>query len=283
MSIKVRVRLNKKVHKAMPSIDLIKEKCSFMQSSTEQLARDSFSFMSLTTPTMEVSNADTMAKQNIARGRITGYQNTIRDVIDFVTSNDKPNQEKGSSIHSQAVKSWEWAVENKKIINSQEFYNRWQQQGMTHGGENTIVFNESKQTVIKANDLGYHKGSMVDFLDRIRASNTYFPSTAYSLTGFMESGEKVIPVIEQDFIQEAKDVKLSHNTIANELMRRGFLSVNKEAGLWLTPDREYIVGDMGPNNVIMDTDANFRFIDAMFIPATEDNLYEYGIDANTKI
>jgi hypothetical protein len=46
--------------------------------------------------------------------------------------------------------------------------------------------------------------------------------------------------------------------------------------MWLSPDHKYMVSDLGKSNVIIDTDGNLRFIDAVFKPTTASEIKAFA-------
>lgn len=162
----------------------------------------------------------------------------------------------------------QWATRNNLPILSEDQFNRsWEESGKIKGGENRVYIDQDPNGsfwAIKMNDLGYHKGDMQALVDRLQISSQYFPDTTNEVVGMVETPQGVKPILKQPFVERAADALAPRAGIAKALKEYGFTLLDPDADLWLSPDQNYYVTDMGRSNVLLDRFGNFRFIDAIF-------------------
>lgn len=141
-----------------------------------------------------------------------------------------------------------WAIKNNiPVISNEEFTRRWSTTGKIFGGENRVYFKtdpDGSGWAIKANSMLYHKGDMSAFLERLAISSEYFPDTSMQIVGMVKTTTGLKPLLKQPFVVAAEDAFAPSRGIAAELRKRGFVLLDAEGGMWLSPDRNYYVSDI---------------------------------------
>lgn len=128
---------------------------------------------------------------------------------------------------------------------------------ITQGGESKVYLAPDRLNVIKVNDAIYY-ATWDEYLNSIVLHNLLFPSTAYSLIGFMEIDNGLHTVLQQPFIEGGQarldDIRelLNYNSFENTKRQDYY---NSEFGL--------VLEDMHDENVIAKNDVLF-FIDTVF-------------------
>ena len=123
------------------------------------------------------------------------------------------------------------------------------------GNENDTYV--AKDTIYKVNNL-LNSGGICKLLDKILIHNLIFPNTAYRIHGFTGyDGRTIMPVLEQERICEAEP--------ATQIMIDTYMSAvgfEKESDTGRFSNREYVVWDVVPRNVLVDKDGDMYVIDA---------------------
>ena len=158
----------------------------------------------------------------------------------------------------QLVKLKQWAVDNNCGFpdNSKfgDFFDR--------GSENEAYLSPDGKDIIKLNDFRYSDDNLTPFFERINAHNLYFPDCEYQLIGFSENRDgQVCAVLVQPFIAEAR--LATKQEIHDEFIRLGFYA--EDNGDYYS-NGIHDIFDAVPNNVLVDDDAHFYFIDTIIFP-----------------
>ncbi len=203
-------------------------------------------------------------KEHTSRAR-----SSVESLTDYIRRDERPGEEAlGARRQRFETGARKWAEENGKlVIPNSEFSKKWVASGKVAGGENRVYFESDSSGdawAFKTNSMSYHKGDMEQFLSRLQVSNLHFPDVAMELVGFVSTESGLKPLLKQPFVTAALDAVAPKKGIAGELASRGFVLLDRESGWWISPGREHYVHDMGQSNVLLDTDGNFRFIDAVF-------------------
>ena len=123
------------------------------------------------------------------------------------------------------------------------------------GNENDTYV--AKDTIYKVNNL-LNSGGICRLLDKIQLHNLIFPNTAYKLHGFTGyDGRSIMPVLEQERICEAEP--------ATQIMIDTYMSAlgfSKEGEEGRYTNESYIVWDVVPRNVLVDSDGDMYVVDA---------------------
>lgn len=123
-------------------------------------------------------------------------------------------------------------------------------------GSEAHVYYDGSGDVVKAIDL-YYAGSPKEMLDRISLANYVFPDSKMELIGFARNEDgKFITLVKQKYVESER--KPTREEIKDELSKLGFDHVNRDN----YQNDDYFLEDITPDNVIVDKDGNFHFIDA---------------------
>ena len=123
------------------------------------------------------------------------------------------------------------------------------------GNENDIYTRDDM--VFKVNNL-LNSGSIVNLLEKVILHNTIFAETFYYFVGFAGyDGRSVMPVIMQDLIKDAKPATTIE--IDTYMSALGFTKENDEGRY---SNGTYVVWDVVPRNVLVDTDGDIYVVDA---------------------
>jgi serine/threonin/tyrosin kinase-like protein len=151
-----------------------------------------------------------------------------------------------------------WAKETGLLLDSLPLGSAY----LTRGGESEVYLTADGLNVIKSND-GIYYATWTEYFNSLVIHNLLFPSTAYTILGFIENDNNINVVLEQPFI-EGEQAKLED--IRELLTFNGFENTkrqdyyNKEFGL--------VLEDMHDENVIARGDILF-FIDTVFYVMTK--------------
>jgi len=146
-----------------------------------------------------------------------------------------------------------WAKETGLLLDSLPSGSAY----LTRGGESEVYLTADGLNVIKSND-GIYYATWTEYFNSLVIHNLLFPSTAYTILGFIENDNNINVVLEQPFI-EGEQARL--DDIRELLTFNGFENTkrqdyyNKEFGL--------VLEDMHDENVIARGDILF-FIDTVF-------------------
>ena len=123
------------------------------------------------------------------------------------------------------------------------------------GNENDTYV--AKDTIYKVNNL-LNSGGICRLLDKIQLHNLIFPNTAYKLHGFTGyDGRSIMPVLEQERICEAEPA--TQILIDTYMSAIGF---SKEGEEGRYSNGSYVVWDVVPRNVLVDSDGDMYVVDA---------------------
>jgi hypothetical protein len=128
---------------------------------------------------------------------------------------------------------------------------------LTRGGEAEVYLAANKLNVIKVNDAIYY-ATWTEYFNSLVIHNLLFPSTAYTLLGFIENGGNLCVVLQQPFV-EGQQARLED---INELLTfNGFKNTRRQD--YYNEEFGLILEDMHDENVIAKENILF-FIDTVF-------------------
>ncbi|WP_332457544.1 LPD38 domain-containing protein [Petrimonas sp.] len=169
-----------------------------------------------------------------------------------------------SNLKSEAQKNGVWFdnsfLDDKTLIHDQK------QAGTS---ENDVYVNPGGKKLTKLNNLSYVLGAerahnLTAFIDRIKAHNTLFPETAYTIIGFMQN-KNGFPsiVLEQAYVDNATG-NATQEEINKFLTDKGFelsapRSWSNEHEVW--SNGIYELFDARPANVLKGNEGQLYFID----------------------
>lgn len=123
------------------------------------------------------------------------------------------------------------------------------------GSENdTYVSND---IIFKVNNL-LNSGSILGLLDKVRMHNEIFPETFYqfyAFTGF--EGRTIMPVLQQDLVKNATPA--TQIMIDTYMAALGFV---KQDGEGRFSNVDFLVWDVVPRNVLVDSEGDIYVVDA---------------------
>ncbi len=128
---------------------------------------------------------------------------------------------------------------------------------LTRGGESQVYLAADNRHVVKLND-GVYYATWTEYLNSLIIHNLLFPSTAYSLIGFLHQHDSLHIVLQQPFI-EGKQVELED--IRELLTYNGFINIKRQD--YYYQEFGLLLEDMHDENVIVSNDVLF-FIDTVF-------------------
>jgi len=130
-------------------------------------------------------------------------------------------------------------------------------QYLTRGGESQVYLAVDNRHVVKLNDAVYY-ATWTEYFNSLVIHNLLFPSTAYSLLGFMEINESLCVMVQQPFI-EGEQAELED--IQELLTFNGFEHIKRQD--YYSSEFGLVLEDMHDENVIAKADILF-FIDTVF-------------------
>ena len=124
------------------------------------------------------------------------------------------------------------------------------------GNENdTYVSND---IIYKVNNLLNNNGSILHLLERVMWHNNLFYDTAYTIHGFTGfEGRSIMPVLKQRLVKDASPA--TSIEIDTYMAALGF---EKQEGKGRYANREFVVWDLVPRNVLRDKEGDLYIIDA---------------------
>lgn len=137
---------------------------------------------------------------------------------------------------------------------------------VTEGAEQKIFFSDQSKKVIKLAD-GIFYTCWLDYFNNVLLHNTFFPSTAYELIGFLRKDNKLLVVIEQPFVSVTEMTDLENVKLF--LLANGF--INKKNNDYYHPYLGIILEDLHDENVLTSKGVLF-FVDTVFY--ITDNFFE---------
>lgn len=184
------------------------------------------------------------------QGRIAGGERNVEASI-------IAGEEEGTGSNAEQSKRQEQSIE--EYAKSEGI---WYPDYETKFGEQIDRGMEAKiyalddDNVVKAIDL-YYAGSPKEMLDRISLANHVFPDSKMEVIGFARNEDgKFITLVKQKYVEAER--KPSREEIREELDKRGFFYDKRDDYF----NDDYILEDITPDNVIIDKNGNFHFIDA---------------------
>jgi hypothetical protein len=145
------------------------------------------------------------------------------------------------------------------------------------GFENEPYISKDGKTVIKVNNFAFlndndtqyeHTRDFNYFVDRLNAHNELFPKDKYKIIGFAENSKgEVSVVLQQPFVRDAELASTAQ--IEAWLHENGFKRTVKPDGFVYYTNGKYELSDIKPQNVLVDTNGDLRFIDLDIVPVKE--------------
>jgi Serine/Threonine/Tyrosine Kinase found in polyvalent proteins len=129
---------------------------------------------------------------------------------------------------------------------------------ITEGAEQKVYYSGDGDHVVKVADAIFYT-TWLDYFNNLLLHNFFFPTTSYSLTGFLLRNEKLCVVLRQKLIVSGEKTDL--NNVAELLIGNGFL--HKKNNDYFHPQLGIIVEDLHDENVLTNNGALF-FIDTVF-------------------
>jgi hypothetical protein len=208
-------------------------------------------------------------KRSLSQSAVARIRKSVQSLQDYLGTGSAAVQGSPRERRRQQDQlAREWAESNNlPIIPEEQFLDRWNESGQIRGGENRVYIEQDADGTLwafKMNDLGYHRGDMAALADRIVKSSEYFPNTTIEIIGMVETPQGLKPLLKQPFIVKATDALAPRAAIRRVLQEMGFQLLDPDADLWLSPDQNYYVSDMGRTNVILDEFGDLAFIDGLF-------------------
>lgn len=134
---------------------------------------------------------------------------------------------------------------------------------ITEGAEQKIFFPASKKYVIKLAD-GVFYTSWLDYFISLLLHNSFFPSTSYSLIGFLQKENKLYVVLSQPFVLSTEITNLDN--VRSFMLANGFL--HKKNNDYYHPYLGIILEDLHDENVLTNDGVLF-FVDTVFYITNE--------------
>jgi hypothetical protein len=202
---------------------------------------------------------------------------SIQSLQDYLESSDCTDEVyPRKQRERQDCKALRWAAKNRLlIIEEAEFLVKWEEFKRIRGGENLIYYEvdtEGLVWAIKMNTLLYHGNNMAGLADRLIISSEYFPDTTIEIIGMVKTNSGVKPLLRQQFVVTKPKVLARRVDIWNALKEMGFRLLDPDNEKWLSPDHAYYMRDPGPNNVLVDENGDFAFIDVIFEKVSPEKL-----------
>ncbi|GHT33111.1 hypothetical protein FACS189434_06470 [Bacteroidia bacterium] len=139
------------------------------------------------------------------------------------------------------------------------------------GSESEVYYGADGKNVVKVNDLEYTT-SPEDIVYRTAAHNQLFPEDKITIVGFGKNSKGNVSVLqEQAFVTVKKDGNGNPILATPEQIDNYMVNVRGAERIGNIGDGAYRLGefevrDLHPNNVLLDTEGNLRFIDTFIIP-----------------
>ncbi|MEO5945560.1 MAG: hypothetical protein ABIP79_02000 [Chitinophagaceae bacterium] len=129
---------------------------------------------------------------------------------------------------------------------------------ITEGAEQKVFFPLNERFVYKLADGIFYK-FWFDYFNNLLLHNTFFPSTAYELVGFLKKDDKIHVVIKQPFIVSTEATNLEN--VKQFLLANGFIV--KKNNDYYNPYLGIILEDLHDENVLT-SDGILFFVDTVF-------------------
>lgn len=188
----------------------------------------------------------------------------IENAIAYISASVRATKEKqpegaeASEIKDlEAKAAYNFAIENNVWI---ENFSSLGEPISGGGNENELYYNEKTGLLFKVNNLLNQSNSIVNFLKYILDYNLLFRASKYELVGLGgfdkdRSVPFVLPIVSQVFI--ANTTWATEKEIEEIMVAINFQKINSET----YSNKEYIVSDLKPRNVLKDTEGNIHVID----------------------
>lgn len=208
---------------------------------------------------------------------IEAIRESIQSLQDYLGSSDSSDEVySGKQRERQDRKALQWASENKlTIIEEDMFLDKWEESGKIRGGENLVYYEQDSDGLIwaiKMNTLLYHQDNMAALADRLIISSEYFPDTTLEIIGMVTTKSGVKPLLRQQFVVTKPEILAYPAGIWDALKVMWFRLLDPDNEIWLSPDHAYYLSDPGPNNVLVDENGDFAFIDVIFKSVSPEQL-----------
>ena len=195
--------------------------------------------------------------QNIIRGNEPSWKG---EVIQAITCHLR--REKGSIQANPESK--QFRIEEEEVLSDFiEGNGLWlpepdEQYFIGEGAEQRVFGYSDPSFVIKTNHALFY-ACWEDYLTNLLIHNYFFPHLAYELLGFSKTGEGLMAIIKQPFVQTGPATNLDN--VRDFLVANGF--VHRRANDYFHPEIKIILEDLHDENVLTKEDC-LMFIDTVF-------------------
>jgi hypothetical protein len=138
------------------------------------------------------------------------------------------------------------------------------------GSESLVYISKDGKSVIKTKSLDFYTNPE-DIVYALASHNSEFVNDQYEVLGFTENdrGETSI-IVRQPLVYPMKDadgnvVEVTQEQLDDQLSGMGYHKVTPDGNMYT--NGEFILNDLGVNNVVMDMNGHIRFIDPWILPA----------------
>lgn len=131
------------------------------------------------------------------------------------------------------------------------------------GDENYCYVDKAGSVVYKVNMLTHSGENILKVFEKVKIHNLLFPDTRYTFVGFTNMGyaRSVFPIFSQPFIVGVANATMEQ--IAEYMEKLGYEHCEEKRGAWRNDS--YLVWDLLPKNVLVDSEGYMYVIDAEFI------------------
>ncbi|MDR0540666.1 MAG: hypothetical protein LBH19_00475, partial [Dysgonamonadaceae bacterium] len=148
------------------------------------------------------------------------------------------------------------------------------------GYENEAYRANDGKNVIKINNLNFLNDDDTQyentrdfdyFIDRLYSHNQLFPKDKYQIIGFAENANgEVGVVLQQPYVYAPEYASMEQ--INNWLSENSFEEKKSSDGMKYWTNGKYELSDLKPQNVLVDTNGDLRFIDADIVPVRNEQI-----------
>jgi len=166
-----------------------------------------------------------------------------------------------AQLEVSALENGTWINDIKDVVNSQK--------KLKGGFENEPYVSKDGINVIKLNNLNFLNDNDTQyeftrdfdyFIDRLNSHNELFPKDKYQIIGFAENTKgEVCVVLSQPFVENAELATMEQ--VDEWMAANGFEKGTLSNGLQGYSNGKYELSDVKPQNVLVDTNGDLRFID----------------------
>lgn len=179
-----------------------------------------------------------------------GREGLIKEATSILKGYEGIDQEDPTTIQQQEEKLETWAKENNRWVDTTTLGE------VIASGEESIVYRKGDKIYKVVGDL--FSPSPLSMLDRLSITNSVAPDAVQStLEGFTEQDEKFKTVISQPFV-EGEPLQ-DRDSVITYMERNGWVY---EGGDDYSTD-EYLIKDLRPDNILVDSVGNFQLIDVV--------------------